>query len=232
MNLESWKSEWESLIVQWVSAQLAAADSGHGMDHVRRVVANAIRIASSEPVSYEVLMPAVWLHDCVIVPKNSPKRSRASRMAAESAVEFLKAIQYPAACLDAISHCIVSHSFSAQVPCESLEARILQDADRLEAVGAIGIARCLMTGGAMNQRLFHPEDPFPVDRPPQDDQQSIDHFFAKLFKLPATMQTAGGRSLATERTKFMELFLYQLADELSVDRKTVSEAIARVFKEF
>lgn len=102
-----------------------------------------------------------------------------------------------------------------------------QDADRLEAVGAIGTAGCLMTGGAMRQRLYHPDEPFPLNRPPQDDVQSVDHFFAKLLKLPQTMKTNSGAAMARERTDFMIQFLNQLASELGVDIAEVDAAIRK-----
>jgi uncharacterized protein len=217
-----WNTDWENKVVRWVEIEMAMADPGHGIDHVRRVVINADRIALQEQANRSVVLPAAWLHDCVLIPKNSPQRSQASRMAAETAKRFLQSIEYPSDLVDPIAHCIVSHSFSAQVPCESLEAKIVQDADRLEAVGAIGIARCLMTGGSMRQRLYDPTDPFPTERMAEDNVQSIDHFFAKFFKLADTMQ------LAVERSLFMVQFLRQLAVELSVPQKSLDDAIRRV----
>jgi uncharacterized protein len=171
-------------------------------------------------------MPAAWLHDCVFIPKNSPQRSQASRIAAEAASEFLTSISYPSPFIAEIHHCIVAHSFSANVPCQSIEAMVVQDADRLEALGAIGIARCLMTGGAMKQRLYHPTDPFPTSREPEDTVQSVDHFFAKLFKLPKTMKTATGLQIAQSRTDFMIQFLQQLATELGVEESVLNNAVS------
>jgi uncharacterized protein len=128
----------------------------------------------------------------------------------------LDGLGYPGEKFDRISHAIEAHSFSAGIQCQSVEAQVLQDADRLEALGAIGLARCLMTGGAMGQRLYHPEDPFPTTRQLRDDQQSVDHFFAKLLKLPSTMQTASGRELAKQRAGFIVDFLKQLSLEIDV----------------
>lgn len=214
-------------IVQWVTQRLINADSGHGIDHVRRVVANAILIARQEGAALDIVVPAAWLHDCVQVAKNSPLRSQASEMAAAEACQFLTTTGYPQELIPAIAHCILAHSFSAGIPCQTVEAKVVQDADRLEALGAIGIARCLMTGGAMGQRLYHPEDPFPVERIPADDQQSIDHFFAKLLRLEKTMQTDFGRKLAQDRTTFMEGFLIELAHELATDPQAILSAILR-----
>ncbi|MFO0940509.1 MAG: HD domain-containing protein [Pirellulales bacterium] len=216
---------WLEKIIAWTEQQMSGADSGHGIDHVRRVVTNATSIAQQENAKLQIVVPAAWLHDCVFVPKNSPDRSRASQLAADSAGKFLSSIHFPAELIQPIQHSIAAHSFSAGIACQTLEACVVQDADRLEAVGAIGIARCLMTGGAMKQRLYHPDDPFPIERTPADTLQSIDHFFAKLLKLEKTMKTTAGRQLALERTQFMSDFLFQLADELGVDRRTVKSAI-------
>lgn len=223
-----WSNRWGSIIIPWIRTRLADADAGHGFDHVQRVVQNAISIGHRERANGEIVLPAAWLHDCVLVPKNSPDRSKASRMAAAAAVEFLHSIQYPAEFIAPIEHCIASHSFSAGIPCESLEAQVVQDADRLEAIGAIGISRCLMTGGSMRQLLYNAEQPFPLDRPPHDNVQSIDHFFAKLLGLGKTMQTEHGRAIASQRTEFMISFLRQLADEIGVDQNELDRAIARI----
>ena len=125
-------------------------------------------------------------------------------------------LDYPKEKLPSIAHAIEAHSFSAGIPCQSIEAEVLQDADRLEALGAIGLARCLMTGGAMGQRLYHPDEPFPITRAPRDDQQSVDHFFTKLLKLPSTMRTESARLIARERADYLIDFLKQLAREIDV----------------
>lgn len=223
----SWQDRWQVKIEAWIQEQMSGADSGHGLDHVRRVVENAKRIGHSEQADANVYLPAAWLHDCVSVAKNSPERSTASTLAAKAAIAFLKSINYPSATLEPIYHCIEAHSFSANIACVTLEAQVVQDADRLEALGAIGISRCLMTGGSMRQRLYHSDQPFPIDRPPADNQQSIDHFFAKLLGLEQTMKTNAGRSEATKRTQFLITFLHQLADEIGVPRQDLQAAIHR-----
>jgi len=225
---EHWSAGWAATLRVWTQEAMQDADPGHGMDHIQRVVANAEHIAAEENANVDVVMPAVWLHDCVFVPKNSPLRSRASRMAAEKAAQYLHTIGYPAMLIPRIEHCIAAHSFSAGISCESLEARVVQDSDRLEAIGAVGIARCLMTGGALGQQLYHLDEPFPLTRVPQDSVQSIDHFFAKLLKIQQTMQTDAGKRLAEKRTLFMVRFLDQLAEEIGMAKRDVSQAIQRV----
>lgn len=213
-QIVAWEKRWLGAIRQSLAIEMASADPGHGLEHVERVVKNAIRIAETLTVDYEVLLPATWFHDCVCVAKNSPLRSQASRLAAKRALGMLEDLGYSTDKFDQISHAIEAHSFSAGIQCQSVEAQVLQDADRLEALGAIGLARCLMTGGAMGQRLYHPDDPFPTTRELRDDQQSIDHFFAKLLKLPSTMQTTAGREIAQKRAGFLVDFLIQLSLEI------------------
>ena len=96
----------------------------------------------------------------------------------------------------------------------TLEARIVQDADRLEALGAIGIARCLLTGASMGTRLYDPADPFCDQRPANDRQFTLDHFHTKLFKLPETMQTRAGRDEAQRRAGYMRGYLEQFRGEI------------------
>ena len=125
IELDSWLEK----ISSWAQDEMAGSDSGHDIDHVRRVVTNARSISASENADLRIVLPAAWLHDCVNVPKNSPLRSQASRLAASKASDFLRSILFTEELIDPIAHCILAHSFSAGVPCESLEARVVQDAD-------------------------------------------------------------------------------------------------------
>lgn len=190
------------------------ADNAHDISHIRRVVKNTLQLTDSEHANIEITLPAAWLHDCVAVPKNSPLRSKASRLAAEAATGFLSEIAYDDRLLPDIAHAIEAHSFSANIPCRTLEARVVQDADRLDALGAIGIARCLAVGGRFDLPLFDSEDPFCERRKPDDRRYVIDHFYAKLFTLPDTMQTDAGRAEAKRRADLMRAYLEDLANEI------------------
>jgi uncharacterized protein len=178
------------------------------------VVANARRIAAAENADLAVVLPAAWLHDCVSVPKDSPLRARASTLAAEVAGAWLRESGYPEQFVPSIEHAIAAHSFSAGIAPRTLEAQVVQDADRLDSLGAVGVARCLMLGGAMAKPLYDPADPFCAARPPEDGRFVIDHFFRKLLRLADTMQTPAARAEAHARTEFMRQFLEQLAGEL------------------
>ena len=207
-------TDWEDRFARFL-AQSVTEDAAHDLAHVRRVVANARRLAAVEEADLAVVLPAAWLHDCVIVPKDSPRRTEASRLAAAAAVAYLRAEGYPTKHLDAIAHAITAHSFSARIPPETTEARIVQDADRLDALGAIGIARTLMLGGAMGRPLYNPDDPFVTLRPPDDHAWTLDHLYTKLLTLSATMQTQAGRAEAEARTAFMQEYLRQLGHEVA-----------------
>jgi uncharacterized protein len=197
-------------------------DAAHDLAHVRRVVVNARRLAAAESARLEVVLPAAWLHDCVTVPKDSPQRAAASRLAAEQALAWLREWNYPAVFLPDIAHAIEAHSFSAGIVPRTIEAKVVQDADRLEAIGAVGLARCLMLSGEMGRPLYAADDPFCVQRPPDDRAAAVDHFYTKLLKLEGTMQTASGRREARQRTEYLYGFLAQLKHELDPNPKSDS----------
>jgi len=190
------------------------SDPAHDISHVKRVVQNTVMLTEAEGGNAAVSIPAAWLHDCVSVPKDSPLRKQASQLAAREAVRFLESINYPSGLLPSIQHAIEAHSFSANITTESLEARIVQDADRLEAVGAIGIARCFLTGGSMGTPLYEPSDPFARTRDLDDRRFTLDHFYCKLLGLAKTMQTQAGKAEASKRTDYMKEFLRQLGAEI------------------
>ena len=207
--------EWETQFANFIAAQLPANDPAHDLAHVRRVVANARMLASAEGADLAVVLPAAWLHDCVVVPKDSADRPRASRLAAAAAADFLADAGYPAAHIPAIRHAIEAHSFSARIPPETLAARVVQDADRLDAIGAIGIARTLMLGATMGKPLYDEAEPLPTTRPPDETRAAIDHFYTKLLRLAEMMQTETGRREGERRTALMQLYLAELGRELS-----------------
>lgn len=190
------------------------ADAAHDAAHLFRVVSMAAQLAADEGASLDVVMPAAWLHDCVHVPVTSPERPSASILAADSAVRLLRDIGYPDDLHDDIHHAIAAHSFSARIAPRTSEARVVQDADRLDALGAIGIARCLMLGGQLGRVLYDPDDPFAERRVPSDRTSTIDHFYTKLLSLAGTMQTAAGRQEASRRTDYMRAYLAELRREI------------------
>jgi uncharacterized protein len=193
-----------------------SADSAHDINHIERVVATATQLGREEGAELDILLPAAWLHDCVAVAKDHPQRKQASLLAADRAVQFLQQIDYPPQHLAAIHHAIVAHSFSANVTPVTVEAKVLQDADRMDALGAIGIARCLLVGGKLDRQLYSRLDPLCELREPDDDVYTIDHFFTKLLTLGESMQTQAAKMEAARRSHYMRGFLIQLQSELPV----------------
>ena len=199
-----------------VARQWAAhpADGAHDLGHLRRVWARAQVIAMDEPCDAEVLLPACIFHDLVNLPKSHPDRARASSLSAEAACHFLRGDDFPAGKLSAVGHAIAAHSFSAAIAPVTPEARVLQDADRLEALGAIGLARMFHVAGAMGGGLFDSADPMALRRPLDDRAFALDHIETKLMKIVETMQTAPGRAMAEERADWLLSFRTRLLSEI------------------
>ena len=193
---------------------LVSADVAHDITHIERVVRVAKQLCFAEDASMDVVLPAAWLHDCVAVAKNHPDRAKASTMAADKAISFLASIGYYAQYFDAIHHAIVAHSFSANIAIESVEAQIVQDADRMDALGAIGVSRCMKVGGSIGRNLYHPDDPFCAHRSPDDSLYTLDHFFIKLLHIAQSMNTPSAKAEAVRRTEYMQVFIEQLKSEI------------------
>ncbi len=189
-------------------------DGSHDLAHIHRVFRNAMRIHAVEGGNSDVLAASVLLHDCVVVEKNSPLRSQASRLAAEKASGILDDIGWSAADVKAVAHAILTHSFSANIAPETLEAKILQDADRLDAIGMIGAARCFYIAGRLGSALYDPEDPLAKNRPLDDRRFAIDHFENKLFKLTDGFHTETGRQIARQRHERLQQVLDLFLDEI------------------
>lgn len=190
-------------------------DAAHDIGHLRRVWTNCRRIAAAEGgADLEVLCAAAYLHDLVNLPKDAPNRHEASSLSARAAVDWLRAAGFPADRLDAVAHAIAAHSFSAGIAPETAEARILQDADRLEALGAIGLARMFAVSGLMGGQIYDPDDPLAQHRPLDDRAFALDHLEVKLFPIVATMQTATGRDMAEERADWVAAFRTRLLREI------------------
>lgn len=193
-----------------------ATDAAHDVNHIRRVVANAKKICHAEQANAEVVIPAAWLHDCVAVPKSSPDRARASEFSADHAIDWLRQKGYATNWHSEIHHAIMAHSYSANLACETREAEVVQDADRIDALGAIGLARCFIIGGQLSANIYNGDDPFCESRSPDDKRFILDHFYQKLLQLPATMKTDAGKAEATQRAQYLQGFLDQLRAEITV----------------
>lgn len=208
------KMDWEQIFIKKVQNENNGVDPAHDFSHFERVTQIAKNICHQESGQWEVVVPAAWLHDLVSIPKNHTLRSQASRLSALAAIQFLRENQYPSDYLKSIQHAIESHSFSGGVEPETLEAKILQDSDRLDGLGAIGIARCFSVAGAMGSALYDRVDPFAHSRELNDLQFALDHFFQKLFKTIQTLHTASGKKEGEKRLAFMKNYLEQFKREI------------------
>lgn len=205
---------WEKKFEEKIATIASNEDPAHDLNHFKRVVKMAKKLCAQENAKAEVVVPAAWLHDFVIVPKSSPLRSQASKLSAEKTIQFLKENQYPEQYYSEIAHAIEGHSFSANIEVKTIEAKIVQDADRLDAIGAIGIARCFATAGLLKTSFYNAADPFCENREPDDKNFTIDHFYKKLFRIGETLKTESGKAEAQVRIRYMQQYLKTLEAEI------------------
>ncbi|WP_249123209.1 MULTISPECIES: HD domain-containing protein [unclassified Bradyrhizobium] len=203
-----------ALAIRLLPHALGGGDGAHDVAHLLRVWKNARAIQAAEGGDGELLAAAVLLHDAVTVEKNSPQRAQASRLAADAARDRLAAEGWPQERIAAVAHAIVAHSFSAGVAPQTLEARILQDADRLDAIGAVGVARRFYVAGRLGSLLYDPFDSEGEARPLDDRRFALDHFKTKLMHLASGFQTATGATLARERHERLLRFWREMRDEI------------------
>ena len=203
-----------SLLSLVVAQADAPHDGAHDLAHLRRVWRNAMTILAAEGGDGTLLAASVLLHDCVAVEKSSSLRAKASVMASDEARKILTGIGWDGRSVEAVCHAIAAHSFSAGIAPQSLEARILQDADRLDAIGMIGVARCFYTAGRMASALYDPVDPQARNRSLDDRAFALDHFRTKLLRLQDGFQTPTGAAMARARGAAIQAFMEQFELEI------------------
>ncbi len=210
---------------------LSDHDPAHDVGHLMRVWRAAWDIVEADAldVDGELLLAAAVLHDCVHVDKNDPRRSQASRLAAERAGEVVAPLGWDRGRVDALAHAIEAHSFSAGIEPTTIEAKVLQDADRLDSLGAIGVARCFMVSGRIGRPLYDVDDPAAARRSADDLAFTLDHFPVKLLRLAGTFRTDAGRGEAGRRTAGMAAFLDDLMGEIEPVRNRFQGPSARSF---
>ena len=227
MTLDYWQNRFES----WLHATWPQDDKAHDVAHLRRVWLTAQRIMKETPADELVVLTGCYFHDIVNLPKNHPERHLASAKAAVETRRILRDVfpDFPQEKHDAVSHAVHAHSFSANVVAETLEAKIVQDADRLESLGAIGLARVFYVSGALGRSLFDSVDPLGKERPLNDMQWALDHFQKKLLKLPETMHTQEGRRLARHNADFLVTYMAKLCAELKGDFCALDPDVLQAF---
>lgn len=189
-------------------------DASHDFSHIERVMTNAMKILSTEPIANESIVKlGVLLHDI-----DDPKYKSDENLTAQEILEMngadAKLIEKVLACIDS-----VSFSGGNEQNITSIEGAIIRDADRLDAIGAIGIARAFAFGGAKGRKLYDANETIRVQMSEEEYRgrgtASLTHFYEKLLLLKDLMVTKEGKRLAEERHVFMEKFLKQFNQEIS-----------------
>jgi len=197
-----------------VKNRLEQNDTAHDFEHIMRVLKNAMVIARKEKANIRIITAAVLLHDIISYPKSDPCSKNSSTESALESKKILKKYNFSQDEIDIIYDAIRDHSFSRGATPQTLEGKILQDADRLDALGAIGIARIFSVSGAEKRPFYSSVDPFCKKRLPDDKSWTVDHFYKKLLLLEKMMNTNAGKIEARKRIKTMKKFLDELKKEI------------------
>lgn len=194
-------------------------DPSHDFSHVRRVANLAVKIAESEGCDADTVLVAALFHDTVVYRKDSPESHNENEESAAVAGEVLRALpEFPAEKIPAVQACIRECSFSKGVSPSSPESSALQDADLLESLGAIAVARTFSSGGQMARDFYDPADPFrsggPVFKSAKAVATGLDLFYARLLKARARIRSAYAQKIAERREGFLKDFLAEMEAEL------------------
>lgn len=199
---------------EYAKRNLAGNDPAHDFDHIMRVYRNARMLARKERADTRLVLASVLLHDIVSYPKSDPRSKNSSVASAAKARKVLPRYGYRKVEIGIISDAIRDHSFSRGAVPKTIVGKILQDADRLDAIGSIGIARAFSVGGAEKRKFYSSADPFCKRRAPDDRTFTLDHFYKKLLLLEKKMNTSSARTEARRRLKVMKAFLDELGSEI------------------
>lgn len=202
--------------IQFVKATLAQAEGGHDWFHIERVYKNSVLIAASENCDLEIVQLGALLHDIADSKFHDGDESIGPR----TARTFLESEKVSPATIDHVIAIIENISFKGgrvERQFSSIELDIVQDADRLDAIGAIGIARTFNYGGFKNRALYNPEIApnltMTKDEYKNNEAPTINHFYEKLLLLKDKMNTTTGKQIAQDRHRYMEDFLEQFYAE-------------------
>lgn len=203
-----------SELSRFVEQELGADHSGHGVQHAQRVVNNARKILGKEKGNEKIVVTAAYLHDCIDHKLFSDKDLQLKKIAT-----LLQNLDYSKDEIAEISDIIQTISFSCEKSrtLSTLNAQIVCDADRLDAIGAIGIIRTIEYGASRGRNFYDGEDLEKVQRgafSQIDKASSLAHFYDKLLLLKGLMYTQTAKELAEKRTHFMKDFLTEFYEEL------------------
>ncbi len=210
-----------------------AGDSAHDKNHIYRVLYNALTIAKTEEnVDYDILISACLLHDIARKEQAEDPTVCHATLGSEKAYRFLTDHGFEEEFAKKVKHCIKVHRFRKNAPPESLEAKILFDADKLDVSGAIGIARTLLYQGAMSEPLY---TLLPDGSPSNGENDSEPSFFQeykfKLEKIYSSFLTTEGKRLGAEKQKAAIAFYNDLYDEIKTPYESGKAALEDLIKE-
>ena len=186
--------------------------SHHDKSHVERVYNLAVRIAKEENADLDVVKAAALLHDVARAMEDEGKIEDHATEGAKMARKMLEEVNFPKEKIEKVVHCIETHRFKKGMEARSLEAKILQDSDRLDIIGAIGLARVFTRGGWSNMPIYDPSIP-PKKKYDGKSLSSVNHIYEKILKAKDTINTNTAKEIAEERHKFVEQFLERLFKE-------------------
>jgi uncharacterized protein len=208
-----------------IRSMYRGGDPAHDFSHILRVCKNALIIGQEEGADMQVLLLAALLHDVGSEKKHITEHGESDGLGRKAVVAFLESIGLEEEAREKVLYAVDVHRFSKRIVPVTLEARILQDADRLDALGAVGIARVFLTGGTLGRELYHPDDPFCRAREPDDGKWNLDHFYRKLLKLELGMHTESAKMLAAARTAVLRRYLLDLEEEIGTEHEMASNMI-------
>lgn len=202
-------------LIEQARVYYPGTDPAHDFQHIMRVLKNAEKICAHENADMDIILPAVLFHDAINYPKDSPKAALSSQESAELAIRILENTpEYPQEKIKDVAYAISVCSFSKGIIPTTLEAKILQDADGLEATGAIAIMRTFASTGQMKRPFYEPEDPFCENRQPSAKEYALDLFYERLLVIINRCHTKTAKNIAQQRTDFLNVFIKQLKNEL------------------
>ena len=201
-------------LIEIAKEKIPNDDMSHDFEHALRVLSNAEKIAQNEKADLDVIVATALFHDLFTYPKNHPEKHRSQEISADAAEEILDAIDdFPKSKIKHVKTCILEYSFSKGIIPETIESKIIQDADGLEATWAVSIMRTYSSAGQMKIPFYNAEDPFCKNREP-NTQFALDLFYARLLKVEERMHTKTAKEIAKSRTDFLRVFLEEFKSEL------------------
>ena len=189
-------------------------DPSHDFSHIERVLHLAVDIAKTVNADPDIVIPAALFHDIIVYKKDSKESRNEANESADVAEKVLRNIpEYPSGKIESVKICISQCSFSKGITPTLLEAKVLQDADRLEATGVVSIMRTFASCGQMGRPFYSKEDPL-CKKGSIPFRSGIDLFYNRLLVVESMMHTKYAKKIAKGRTKFLKQFLNQLEKEL------------------